>query len=136
MAICAHQRNDRLLTSCVRDALDLVLNTHDLVLLDAPPVLKSADAAMLIQHPAGVVLAIAAGRDRLPEIAATMRELSRLSPPVIGIVVRQHRVDAAAVAETSPVPVAAARVEPTIAGVFATSAARVTRVDLKPETVG
>jgi len=32
--------------------------------------------------------------------------------------------------------VAAARVEPTIAGVFATSAARVTRVDLKPETVG
>jgi hypothetical protein len=138
MPICAHQKNDRLRASCVQEALDLALSTHDLVLLDAPPVLKSADTAMLIQHPAGVVLAISAGRDRLPEITATMRELSRLSPPVVGIVLRRQQINPTAVAEASPLPLLASRVNRATARVFSGSGSgtAVSRVDFKPETAG
>jgi Mrp family chromosome partitioning ATPase len=137
MPICAHQRNDRLMAPCIREVIDQVLSSHDLVLLDAPPVLKSADTAMLIHHPAGVVLAVSAGRDRLPDIGATLRELNRLSPPVIGIVVRQNKLTPTAVVQPSRLPLLASRVERATAGVFSGSAAAsVTRADLKPEIAG
>lgn len=88
MPICSHQRKQRLTMACIRNALDVALANYDLVLYDAPPVLKSADTAMLVQNPAGVVLVVTAARDHLADITATMQELSRLSPPVVGIVVQ------------------------------------------------
>ena len=51
MSIRPLQKDQRLSMRCVQEALELGLASHDLVLLDAPPVLSSADTAMLVQNP-------------------------------------------------------------------------------------
>jgi len=91
--ICERQKHDRLAIGCVQESLELALATHDLVLIDAPPVLDSADTAMLVQNPAGVIVVVRADRDRLADVTAAIQELNRLSPPVVGVVLRRDRLD-------------------------------------------
>ncbi len=64
----------------------LALEKYDIVLLDAPPLLASADPLLLMQMPAGVILVVRAERDEVAEIKAAAHELERLSPPVVGAV--------------------------------------------------
>src|SRR5579863_2753688 len=73
---------------CVQESLELALAGHDLVLMDAPPVLGSADTAMLVQNPAGVIVVVRAERDRLEDVTAAIQELNKLSPPVVGVVMQ------------------------------------------------
>jgi len=89
MPICHRQRYERLAMKCVQESLELALAGHDLVLMDAPPVLGSADTAMLVQTPAGVIVVVRAERDRLEDVTAAIQELNKLSPPVVGVVI-QH----------------------------------------------
>jgi polysaccharide biosynthesis transport protein len=91
--ICERQRHQRLAMRCVQESLDLALASHDLVLMDAPPVLGSADTAMLVQHPAGVILLVRAERDRVSDVTAAVQELNRLSPPAVGVVIRSDPLD-------------------------------------------
>jgi Mrp family chromosome partitioning ATPase len=90
MSICPLQKGQRLSMRCVQEALELGLASHDLVLMDAPPVLSSADTAMLVQNPAGVIVAVRTDYDRLADILTTIEELNKLSPPVIGVVMRHN----------------------------------------------
>jgi polysaccharide biosynthesis transport protein len=92
MSIRPLQKDQRLSMRCVQEALELGLASHDLVLLDAPPVLTSADTAMLVQNPAGVIVVVRSNRDRLADVAAAVEELSQLSPPVVGVVIRHHQL--------------------------------------------
>ena len=64
----------------------LALEKYDIVLLDAPPMLASADPLLLMQMPAGVILVVRAERDEVAEIRAAAQELERVSPPVVGAV--------------------------------------------------
>jgi Mrp family chromosome partitioning ATPase len=93
IAICQYQRHERLAMMCVQEVLELALRNHDVALVDAPPILGSADTSMLVHRPAGVIVVVQAGRDRIPDVTAAIQELSRSSPPVIGIVVRGDRWD-------------------------------------------
>lgn len=89
--ICDRQKHDRLAMRCIQELLELALASHDLVLIDAPPLLGSADTAMLVQNPAGVIVLVRAEHDRLPDVTAAIQELNGLSPPAVGVVVRRDR---------------------------------------------
>jgi hypothetical protein len=69
-----------------QESLEQALEEFDVVLLDTPPLLTSADPALLIQMPAGAILVVRAGRDEVSETAEVALELERLSPPVVGAV--------------------------------------------------
>jgi hypothetical protein len=86
IAICRHNGEARLERECMKDSIDRSLTTHDIVLIDAPSMLASADAEMLIQMPAGALLVVRADRDLEDEVAAIVRRLEKLDPPVIGVV--------------------------------------------------
>jgi len=88
MPICQSQRHHRLSMRCVQEILEIALASHDVVLLDAPPVLNAADTAMLVQNSAGVIVVVRGGHDRVPDVIAAVQDLSRLSPPVIGLILR------------------------------------------------
>jgi len=62
-------------------------DAYDIILFDAPPILSSADAEMLIQMPAGAILIVRSGHDVPRDVAAAVRRLERLSPPVVGTVI-------------------------------------------------
>jgi polysaccharide biosynthesis transport protein len=101
--ICQRQRHKRLAMRCVQAVVEMALADHDLVLMDAPPVLGFADTAMLLQNSAGVIVVVRAGRDRLQDVTAALQELHKLSPPVVGVVVgfgHPHDFDPSAQRET------------------------------------
>jgi hypothetical protein len=75
-----------LVLESAREIVALALEKYDIVLLDAPPLLASADPLLLMQMPAGVILVVRAERDEVAEIRAAAHELERLSPPVVGAV--------------------------------------------------
>jgi uncharacterized protein involved in exopolysaccharide biosynthesis len=70
----------------VRTFLDSIRSAYDLVLFDAPPILTSADAEMLIQAPAGAILVVRSGHDVPRDVKAATRRLERVAPPVVGTV--------------------------------------------------
>jgi succinoglycan biosynthesis transport protein ExoP len=88
VSICQREKHRRLAMTCLREVLDIALASHDIVLIDAPPILSSADTTMLVQNPAGVILVVREGRDRVEDVVASVQELNKLSPPVIGIVLQ------------------------------------------------
>jgi polysaccharide biosynthesis transport protein len=71
----------------VRRLLDKVRNRYEVLLFDAPPILTSADAEMLIQMPAGAILVVRAGHDVPRDVRTAMRRLGRIEPPVVGTVI-------------------------------------------------
>ena len=74
------------------DALQELKGMYDLVLLDVPPILLSADAELLIGSAGAALLVIAAERVTKGEIRRAARSLERLAPPVVGVVVTRVRV--------------------------------------------
>jgi len=86
--------------------LDEQLATHDIVLLDAAPLLDSADTEMLIQMPAATILIVQAERDRLERVRAATDAIARISPPVVGAVLL-HRSSAYTTLAPAPKPASA-----------------------------
>lgn len=70
----------------MHEVVNRALAKHDVVLLDAPPVLASADAIALVQLPAGAILVVHAGSDDRFNITAAVRELEKSAPPVVGAI--------------------------------------------------
>jgi Mrp family chromosome partitioning ATPase len=91
--ICQHNGSAGLALDCVKESVEHALLTHEIVLLDAPPLLTSADAVLLMQMPAGAILVVRGGRDQVREITSAMREIERLAPPVVGAVLNTFRAD-------------------------------------------
>lgn len=83
--ICQHN-GVGLALECVKESVERALQIHDIVLVDAPPLLTSADAVLLMQVPAGAILVVRGGRDQVREVVAAAREIERLAPPVVGAV--------------------------------------------------
>jgi capsular polysaccharide biosynthesis protein len=76
-----------LIPAPVRSFSDNLCDAHDIVLFDSPSILTSADAEMLIQMPAGAILVVRSGHDVPRDVAAAVRRLERISPPVVGTVI-------------------------------------------------
>jgi Mrp family chromosome partitioning ATPase/uncharacterized protein involved in exopolysaccharide biosynthesis len=104
VSICQREKHQRLAMICLREVLDIALASHDLVLIDAPPVLHSADTTMLVQNPAGVILVVREGRDRVEDVVASVQELNKLSPPVVGIVLQGQMSDLESSSHQTPDP--------------------------------
>jgi polysaccharide biosynthesis transport protein len=80
-------RQDSTLTpEPVRGLLDKVRNRYDILLFDAPPILASADAEMLIDMPAGAILVVRSGHDVPRDVTRAVRRLEQIAPPVVGTV--------------------------------------------------
>jgi succinoglycan biosynthesis transport protein ExoP len=105
-----------LVLESARDIVALALEKYDIVLLDAPPLLASADPLLLMQIPAGVILVVRAERDELAEIRAAAHELERLSPPVVGAVLNMGLVNGSASANGGLVSEPLARTQPSGTG--------------------
>jgi polysaccharide biosynthesis transport protein len=94
--ICRHFGGPCLTLECIESLVALALATNDLVILDAPGLMNSADAEMLIQMPAAAILLVREGRDLMPEVVAAAHALERLSPPVVGAILNGIAIDPAA----------------------------------------
>jgi polysaccharide biosynthesis transport protein len=87
-------RQDSTLTpEPVRGLLDKVRNRYDILLFDAPPILASADAEMLIDMPAGAILVVRSGHDVPRDVRVAVRRLEQIAPPVVGTVMTYVPMD-------------------------------------------
>jgi succinoglycan biosynthesis transport protein ExoP len=86
IAICRHHGEAALTLRCVQKMIDLGLSNHDLVLLDTPPLLASADPAMIIQMFAAAILVVRSDRDEVGAIKAAGRELEKLGASAVGAI--------------------------------------------------
>jgi polysaccharide biosynthesis transport protein len=93
--ICRHFGGPCLTLECIESLVALALATNDLVILDAPGLMNSADAEMLIQMPAAAILLVREGRDLVPEVVAAAHALEKLSPPVVGAILNGIATDEA-----------------------------------------
>ncbi|MEI7744092.1 MAG: hypothetical protein WCK58_10120, partial [Chloroflexota bacterium] len=84
------RRLDRL-----RDALDRWSSNYDLVLVDIPPLLPSADAEMLVDAVGQVFLVAEAGGVSKRDVARARQVLQKLDPEAVGLIVNMVDFDAA-----------------------------------------
>lgn len=67
-------------------------SSHDVILFDAPPILRSADAGALAAVAAGVVLVVEAGRTRTEMLDRARDEIARVSGvQVVAVILNKHR---------------------------------------------
>jgi len=100
--ICRHSGKPRFSLECAQSLIDLALKSHDLVLLDAPSLKDSADAAMIIQMPAGAILVVRTGTDTMAEIETAAHDLEKLAPAVVGTIMTSGTATETSPTETSP----------------------------------
>ncbi len=74
------------------DLLSTLDKRYDLILLDAPPLLLSADAELLGEIAGGVLLIIEAGHITPGELKRAAHLLERLNPPVVGTILNRVKV--------------------------------------------
>ena len=94
ISICRHDKTPRLSMKCAQSLIEQGLTNHDIILLDAPSLLDSADAALAIQACGGAILVVRSERDTLEEIRAAARELEKLAPSVVGAIMTCIEADA------------------------------------------
>lgn len=73
-------------------ALAALGNTYDLVLIDAPPLLLSAEGEFITQLAEGAFLVVAANRVVPADLTRAARVLERLAPPVVGVLLNRVRI--------------------------------------------
>ncbi len=65
---------------------------YDLILIDTPPVLLSADAELLAEIAGGVLLVVEAGHITPAELKRAAQSVERLNPPVVGVILNRLKV--------------------------------------------
>jgi len=73
--------------------LEGVRGQYDLVLLDAPPLGRAADAELLVQVADSALLVVGAATVTGADVKRAARILERLAPPVVGVVLNRVRTD-------------------------------------------
>jgi succinoglycan biosynthesis transport protein ExoP len=76
----------------LRPLIEQLNTSYDLIILDTPPLLLSADAELLGKVAGGVLLVIEAGVVSPGEIKRAAQLLERLNPPVVGSVLNRVKV--------------------------------------------
>jgi capsular exopolysaccharide synthesis family protein len=70
----------------MRELLDTMGQSYDLVILDTPPVLIASDAAILSRHAGGTLLVVRAGRTQVSALRDAIQQLANVGTRVIGTV--------------------------------------------------
>lgn len=73
----------------MRQLVDRLEATFDVVVVDAPPLLPVTDAAVLAEHVGGVVVVVGVGRLRQQALERSMEALTRVGANVLGIVLNR-----------------------------------------------
>ena len=73
--------------------LSMLRESADIVIVDSPPVLSVADAAILAAKVDGVLLVIASGGTRLSRIQEALTILGRTTTPLLGVVLNKVSKD-------------------------------------------
>ena len=76
----------------LREVLDYLNQQYDMVLLDTPPVLLSADAELLGEIQAGVLLVVESGQIYPGELRRATGLLERLNPPVVAAIMNRIKI--------------------------------------------
>ena len=84
--------------------LDELSRRYDYVVIDAPPVLGQADAALLARLAGGVVLVVRAGETNGAAVAAAFGRLRTLRARVLGVVLNAVRGAALGSSPRVPLP--------------------------------
>jgi len=72
--------------------LEQLYASYDLIILDTPPILLSADAELLGEVAGGVLIIIEAGQITPGELKRAAHLLTRLNPPVVGAILNKVKV--------------------------------------------
>ena len=87
-----HQHGDHLVTyGRLPEVLNHLNGFYDLILIDSPPILLSADAELLGEVSGGVLLVIEANKVNPGELKRAAHLLERLDPPVVAAVLNRVR---------------------------------------------
>lgn len=84
---------DYLATTRVRDLLEELRLQSDIIVIDAPPVLAAADAAILGRYATGVVVLAAVGQTDRSVLTRAADRLRTTSAPLIGVALTEVKVD-------------------------------------------
>lgn len=71
----------------MRAVLSTLEDTFDYVIIDAPPVLAVTDAAVVARGNAGVLIAVASGSTKKPELEAAISALEKANANIVGVIV-------------------------------------------------
>lgn len=71
------------------ELLENLTSTHDIVLLDSPPVLPVTDAAVLSKLAGGALVVVGADRIHRPQLLETLELLNTVDAHVFGLVVNK-----------------------------------------------
>jgi len=81
-------------------ALDSLPTDHELLLVDAPPVLAVTDAEIMSRSVDGVVIVVRPGKTKRGQVAETVQKLTAAQATILGFVVVAAETSAGAYAET------------------------------------
>jgi capsular exopolysaccharide synthesis family protein len=70
----------------MRDLLDRLSESYELIILDTPPVLVASDAAILSRHAGGTLLVVRAGKTQAAALREALQQLAHVGTRVIGTV--------------------------------------------------
>ena len=70
----------------MRELLDKLSQSYDIVIIDTPPVLVASDAAILSRHAGGLLLVVRAGKTQAAALRDAMQQLANVGTRVIGTV--------------------------------------------------
>jgi capsular exopolysaccharide synthesis family protein len=70
----------------MRDLLDKLAQSYELIILDTPPVLVASDAAILSRHAGGTLLVVRAGKTPAAALRDALQQLANVGTRVIGTV--------------------------------------------------
>ncbi len=85
---------DLLGTQRMRQIIEALSATADMVLFDSPPVSLVADAAMLASRIDGVILVVSAGKTKREIASRAKAILEKVNARILGVVLNNARVDA------------------------------------------
>lgn len=85
--------SELLASEAMRRLVDTLIDDHDAVIIDAPPVLPVTDAAILSRLTGGALLIVAAGRTSRPQLRAAIATLENVGSRALGVVMTMRRMN-------------------------------------------
>ncbi|WIB60690.1 polysaccharide biosynthesis tyrosine autokinase [Curtobacterium sp. MCLR17_007] len=83
--------SELLASEAMRRLVESLIDDHDAVVIDAPPVLPVTDAAILSRLTGGALLIVAAGRTSRPQLRAAIATLENVGTRALGVVMTMRR---------------------------------------------
>ena len=84
--------SEHLGSRALRDLLDSLQETYDIIIIDAPPLMAATDPVLLATQADGTIIVASASQTKDFELAYVYEELANVGAPVIGVVLNRFDV--------------------------------------------